>query len=46
MTSGGFRIEGDEPIDPKSLRRGFRPPQSFLYLDSLEGFESRLRAAA
>ena len=45
-----FEVEGvvryDEPIDPKSLRRGFRPPQSFLYLDSLEGFESRLRAAA
>lgn len=36
----------NEPIDPKVLRRGFRPPQSFLYLDSLEGFESRLQLAA
>ncbi len=42
----GSVLRYGEPIDPKGLRLGFRPPQSFLYLDSLEGFESRLRLAA
>lgn len=41
-----FEVEStlryDEPINPKSLRQSFRPPQSFLYLDSLNGFESQL----
>lgn len=32
----------DEPIDPRKVRRSFRAPQSFVYLDSLDsldGFE-------
>lgn len=36
----------DQPIDPQSIYRGFRPPQSFVYLDSLGGFEHRLPSAA
>jgi len=36
----------DEPIDPRKLSRAFRAPQSFVYLDSLVGFDRRLRLAA
>lgn len=36
----------DQPIDPLRIYRGFRPPQSFVYLDSLGGFERRLPSAA
>lgn len=34
----------DDPIDPRRINRDFRPPQSFVYLDSLEGFEHALAA--
>jgi predicted transcriptional regulator len=36
----------DEPIDPRRVSRGFRAPQSFVYLKSLGGFERLLRLAA
>lgn len=36
----------DQPIDPLRFYRGFRPPQSFVYLDTLGGFEPRLPSAA
>lgn len=36
----------EEPLDPRKMSRGFRAPQSFVYLGTLKGFERRLSEVA
>ncbi|MEM9462511.1 MAG: ASCH domain-containing protein [Myxococcota bacterium] len=36
----------DQPIDPVTICPSFRPPQSFVYLERLDGFERHLSSAA